>query len=106
MIVYGTARSTKTWEHEGSGADAGAARAEAIRGVPDGFDLVDVQTLTAKPGEPVTMKAFARSTQSQPVEADGADEAAALTALRAAVPPGWLLLSVTVKTSNGTPDAG
>lgn len=93
MKVHGTIRSTAGWEQEGSGPTASIARGEAVKGLPEDFELVDVQTVSAKPGEPVTMKAFARSTSSARIQAEGADQATALTALLAQVPDGHKLLS-------------
>ncbi|HEU0257444.1 MAG TPA: hypothetical protein VFQ96_06350 [Microbacteriaceae bacterium] len=103
--VRGTVRSTADWEGEGSGPTAAAARAEAVRGLPDGFALVDVRTLSAKPGEPVTMKAFGRGTASHEIEARGDDEPEALAALREAVPPGHLLLEVVIVPDGTRPSA-
>ncbi|MCX7522365.1 hypothetical protein OSC27_08755 [Microbacterium sp. STN6] len=92
MKLRGTIRSTKSWTNEGSGLTASEARAVAISGMPDGYELVDVTTVSAKPGEPVTMRAIARSGDVRDVEADGVTQTEAAAALRAAVPEGFLLL--------------
>lgn len=101
MRVRGTVRSQEDWEHEGSGPTAARAREVAVEGLPEDYDLVDVQTVSARPGEPVTVKAFGRRTLVQTVEAEGADEPSALAALRGAVPPGFLLLNLLVDPQEG-----
>jgi len=92
MKVRGTVRSLDAWENDGSGPTASVAREAATTGLPDDYELIDVQTVTAKPGEPVTMRAMARSTRTETIEAEGRDQAEALAALRAAVPEGMRLL--------------
>lgn len=96
MKLMGTIRSVEQWAGHGSGLTAGEAREQAIADVPSGFELLDTMTESAKPGEPVTMRSAARSVETRAINADGADYASALDALRASVPAGWQLQSVAV----------
>jgi hypothetical protein len=91
MKLVGTVRSMQVWTHEGSGHTAGLARVVAVEGCPEGYELTDVTTVSAKPGEPVTLKATARSRETREVSAEASTYAEALEHLRATVPDGWQL---------------
>jgi len=91
MKLTASIRSTETWTGEGSGQIVEEARAVATAGIPSGFELQTVTTLSAKPGEPVTMRALARRTETKTIEAEGDDYPQAYAALRATVPDGWQL---------------
>ncbi|TAM69923.1 MAG: hypothetical protein EPN48_05865 [Microbacteriaceae bacterium] len=75
---------------------ASLARPVAVASVPAEFELTDVMTLSAKPGEPVTLSATARSRNARDLEAAGATYGEALAALKALVPDAWRLQHVVV----------
>ncbi|KTR08952.1 hypothetical protein [Curtobacterium luteum] len=88
--LRGTLRSTETREAEGSGDTIGEAREAAIAALDlDGFQLLQVGTVTSKATGESTVKAVARSTALRPHEATGANYDAALAAYRNTVPEGW-----------------
>lgn len=88
--LRGTLRSTETREAEGSGDTIGQARKAAIAALDlDGFQLLQVGTVTSKATGESTVKAVARSTALRPHEATGANYDAALAAYRNTVPEGW-----------------
>ncbi|PCN49481.1 hypothetical protein Csp2054_00505 [Curtobacterium sp. 'Ferrero'] len=88
--LRGTLRSTETREAEGSGDTIGEAREAAIAALDlDGFQLLQVNTVTSKATGESTVKAIARSTALRPHEATGANYDAALAAYRNSVPEGW-----------------
>jgi len=91
MKLTASIRSNETWTGEGSGDIVEEARAAATAELPSGFELQTVTTLSAKPGEPVTMRALARRQDRETIQAQGADYPEAYAALRAAVPEGWQL---------------
>jgi hypothetical protein len=88
--LRGTLRSTELREAEGSGDTIGEARDAAIAALDlDGFQLLQVNTVTSKATGESTVKAVARSTELRPHEATGASYDAALAAYRSTVPEGW-----------------
>ncbi len=88
--LRGTLRSTETREAEGSGATIGEAREAAIAALDlDGFQLLQVNTVTSKATGESTVRAIARSTALRPHEATGPSYDAALAAYRSTVPEGW-----------------
>uniref|UniRef100_A0A942SYE4 Uncharacterized protein n=1 Tax=Neobacillus citreus TaxID=2833578 RepID=A0A942SYE4_9BACI len=88
--LRGTLRSTETRESEGSGDTIGDARAAAIAALDlDGFELLQINTVTSKATGESTVKAVARSTALRPHEATGPTYDAALEAYRSSVPDGW-----------------
>ena len=88
--LRGTLRSTETREAEGSGDTIGEAREAAIAALDlDGFQLLQVNTVTSKATGESTVKAIARSSALRPHEATGANYDAALAAYRNSVPEGW-----------------
>ncbi|WP_144763001.1 hypothetical protein [Curtobacterium sp. 9128] len=88
--VRGTLRSTETRESEGSGDTIGDARIAATAALDlDGFELLQVTTVTSKATGESTVRAVARSTATREHEATGPTYEAALQAFRASIPEGW-----------------
>ncbi|MEO8908582.1 MAG: hypothetical protein ABI310_11015 [Microbacteriaceae bacterium] len=75
---------------------ASQARPAAVASVPADFELTDVMTVSAQPGEPVTLEATARSREVNELDATGASYGQALEALKAQVPDAWRLQHVVV----------
>ncbi|WP_308468805.1 hypothetical protein [Rathayibacter soli] len=96
MKLRGTIRSIESLSHEGSGLTASGARPVAIASVPIEFELTDVMTVSAKPGEPVTLSASARSRDTRDLDAGGTTYSETLAALKALVPEGWRLQHIIV----------
>jgi len=85
-----TLRSTETREAEGSGDTSGDARAAAIAALDlEGFELLQIVTVTSKATGESTVKATARSTATQPFEVTGPSYQAALTTFNSTIPSGW-----------------
>jgi hypothetical protein len=88
--LRGTIRSTETREAEGSGDTIGDARAAATAALNlDGFQLLQVITVSSKATGESTVRATARSTATREHEATGSSYKAALMAYQASVPAGW-----------------
>ncbi|HEY5224065.1 MAG TPA: hypothetical protein VIJ18_13585 [Microbacteriaceae bacterium] len=96
MKLRGTIRSIDSLSNEGSGLTASRARPAAVASVPAEFELTDVMTISAKPGEPVTLSASARSRDTRDLDAAGTTYGEALAALKSLVPDAWRLQHIIV----------
>ena len=88
-------QSSETSELTAEADDAESARALVEEQVPDGYELLRVHNAMPRGGR-VIATAVMRLAAVRELEADGPDYAAARDALRAAVPEGQRLLSITV----------
>jgi hypothetical protein len=95
MKVRGMVQSSETSELTAEADDAESARALVEEQVPDGYELLRVHNAMPRGGR-VIATAVMRPAAVRELEADGPDYAAARDALRAAVPEGQRLLSITV----------
>jgi hypothetical protein len=87
-ILRGAIRSTETREAEGD--TIGDARQVATSALDlDGFQLLQVITVSSKAIGESTVRATARSKKTRPHEATGPSYGAALPAFSASVPEGW-----------------
>lgn len=95
--VRGTIRSTNNITADGHADDQSTARARAIDGLDltGGHDVVQTNTLSSTASGNITVRAIARSTETQPHEASGPNYDAALTAYRQTIPDGWISLGIT-----------
>jgi hypothetical protein len=94
--LRGVIRSTESVSGNGSGETASDARPVAVAAVPAEFELTDVMTVSARPGEPVTLRASASSRATREIDAEGASYREALDALRSLVPDSWRLQNIIV----------
>lgn len=88
-------QSSETSELTAEADDDETARALVDEQVPDGYELLRVHNAMPRGGR-VIATGVMRPAAVTEIEADGADYAAARDALRAAVPAGQRLLSITV----------
>lgn len=88
-------QSSETSELTAEADDAETARALVEEQVPAGHELLRVHNAMPRGGR-VIATALLRVAAVTEIEAEGADYAAARDALRAAVPAGQRLLSITV----------
>jgi len=95
MKVRGMVQSSETSELTAEADDAETARALVDEQVPDGYELLRVHNAMPRGGR-VIATGVMRPAAVTEIEADGADYATARDALRAAVPEGQRLLSITV----------
>ena len=95
MKVRGIIQSSATSELTAEADDAQTARALVEEQVPEGYELLQVHNAMPRGGR-VIATAIMRVAETREIEADGPDYAAARDALRAAVPEGQQLLSITV----------
>ncbi|WIB65491.1 hypothetical protein [Curtobacterium sp. MCBD17_040] len=89
--VRGVLRSTITRTGQGHADDQQTARAEAIANTGDltGFEVTQVSTVSSKASGDITIEATARSTETRPHEASGADYRTAKQQYDATIPDGW-----------------
>jgi hypothetical protein len=95
MKVRGMVQSSETAELMAEADDAESARALVEEQVPEGYELLRVHNAMPRGGR-VIATAVMRVAAVTEIEAEGADYPAARDALRAAVPEGQRLLSITV----------
>ncbi|UAJ79125.1 hypothetical protein IT072_18265 [Leifsonia sp. ZF2019] len=95
MKVRGMVQNSETSDLTAEADDAETARALVEEQVPEGYELLQVHNAMPRGGR-VIATAKIRLAAVTEIEADGADYAAARDALRAAVPDGQRLLSITI----------
>lgn len=95
MKVRGIIQSSETSELTAEADDAQTARTLVEEQVPEGYELLQVHNAMPRGGR-VIATAIMRVAATREIEADGPDYASARDALRAAVPEGQRLLSITV----------
>jgi hypothetical protein len=95
MKVRGMVQSSETSELVAEADDAETARALVDEQVPEGFELLRVHNAMPRGGR-VIATGVMRPAAVTEIEAEGADYASARDALRATVPEGQRLLSITV----------
>lgn len=94
MHLTGTMRPTSTVELVAEGHDRGSAYDALAAQVPAGQELVQAH-FTMKDSV-TTARGIIRSARVEPIEADGANYAAASAALEAQVPDGYVLLGCVI----------
>jgi hypothetical protein len=95
MKVRGMVQSSETAELTAEADDAETARSLVEEQVPEEYELLQVHNAMPRGGR-VIATAVMRPKGVSEIEAEGADYAAARDALRAAVPEGTRLLSITI----------
>ncbi|GIT78904.1 hypothetical protein LLS1_05730 [Leifsonia sp. LS1] len=95
MKVRGMVQSSETSDLTAEADDAETARALVEEQVPEGYELLQVHNAMPRGGRVIATAKIRLAAVSE-IEADGADYASARDALRAAVPDGQRLLSITI----------
>lgn len=93
MKLVAVIRPNTTTDVRGRGLGVDELRADLLRQTPDGHELIQVLVDGGRvEGDLVATGTF-RPTETRQVEADGPDYAAAVKAVDALVPDGWVVLS-------------
>ncbi|MFF2051290.1 hypothetical protein ACFVU2_06760 [Leifsonia sp. NPDC058194] len=95
MKVRGMVQSSETSELTAEAEDAETARSLVEEQVPEGYELLRVHNAMPRGGR-VISTGLIRPAAVTEIEADGTDYTSARDALRATVPEGQRLLSITV----------